>query len=339
MRSPTITAMRNQSTADRAFTLVELLIVLAIIFLLITVAFVAFAKARKTASRVESLNALRQMMAGYTSYSGEHKGRLMPGYLDPNMIGTLPNQLNIKAKLQNGYALNAQDPAGYVWRLAPYLDYAWKTYTVDYRSSAIDNYLTREFATGLAGGKYGPGTAGTATASIGFTPSFGLNSVYVGGDAIHGDPNLSPWANWPNNNPNTVAATRLSEVKFPAKLIVFGSTRHSKMQNLGDALTKEAKGKYGLDYGYVELSAPFANFDPVGQVGTLPQWTIDTAVGSPTQGQIIFSGMGTYAGVPIDRLGQDMLNIGFLDGSVGTEAISRLEKDMSRWSPFALSTQ
>ena len=55
------------------FTIVELMVSIAVIFVLITAAFVAFKAVKSSANRTESLNALRQMMAGYNMYSGEHK--------------------------------------------------------------------------------------------------------------------------------------------------------------------------------------------------------------------------------------------------------------------------
>ena len=69
----------------KAFSLLELLLVIAIMFLLITIAIVAFGGARESANRTASLNALRQMTAGYNSYATDHRGRFMPGYLD---VGT-----------------------------------------------------------------------------------------------------------------------------------------------------------------------------------------------------------------------------------------------------------
>lgn len=321
----------------RGFTIVELLITIAIIFILVTTAFVAFRNARKSANRTESISALRQMMVGYASYYEDHKGHLLPGYITPNMIGIGPNQVNISAKLPNGNKLTTEDTAGYVWRLAPYLNHSWKTYMVDYRSTDINSHFESEYNAGV----YGPGSMAGGEYLIAAQPSFGLNSIYLGGDSFHGGGvAISPWASLPNPNPNTVAAVRFAEVKNPSKQIVFAPTQHwtTTTPPTPDPAT-------GLSLGYVELCPPFASYDRTTGIASLPQWTVDTTAGSPTEGQIIYSGSGP-AGVPADRFGDSKLLIGYLDGNVGSEFIGTLSVGnhptaqlMSRWSPFALSNQ
>jgi hypothetical protein len=38
-------------------------------------------------------------------------------------------------------------------------------------------------------------------------------------------------------------------------------------------------------------------------------------------------------GVPIDRMGDDKIAVGHLDGSVSTEFLGRIAVDMSLWDP------
>ena len=75
-----------------AFTLLELLVVIAIMFGLITIAVVSFSGVRAVANRTASLNALRQMAAGFNSYASDHSGRFLPGYVAEAEMATLsPN--------------------------------------------------------------------------------------------------------------------------------------------------------------------------------------------------------------------------------------------------------
>jgi type II secretory pathway pseudopilin PulG len=328
----------------RGFTLIELLISMGVIFLVITVALVGLKSAKKAADRTTTLNALRQMMVAYNSYSAEYQGRLMPGYVDPDKVGTQIGDIVPPAKLANGVQLGTKDSAAYVWRLAPYLDYAWKTYMADYRSTRFEAVLLEEFGTGSGASNeaYGPGTVTGTKYGIARHPSFGLNSIYVGGDGggsdAHGDPSRDPW-DWDSSgalkrDPDTIAATRTSEVKNPNKLIVFAPTHFWRA---ADSEPPDVDQKMSVLLGYCELRPPFADYDRRTAEPGDPQWAVEAGTG-PHAGQIIYSG-STKAGVPVDRFGGDKAPIAHLDGSVESEFILRLQVDMSRWSPFAPSTR
>src|SRR5262245_9463375 len=69
--------------AKRAFTLIELLVVIAIIALLIGILLPALSKARNASRVTISLNNVRQIMLGFTSYRTEKKDQIpmrMPSY-------------------------------------------------------------------------------------------------------------------------------------------------------------------------------------------------------------------------------------------------------------------
>ena len=65
-----------------AFTLLELLVTLGIISILTGLVVVSMKGVRRSAIRTQSLSALRAMIQAYNAYSTDHRGSLLPGYLD-----------------------------------------------------------------------------------------------------------------------------------------------------------------------------------------------------------------------------------------------------------------
>lgn len=341
---------RTRRSRTRAFTLVELLVSLAIIFILVTLAFYSLKTVRRSSSRTESLNALRQMTGGYSSYSSENKGGLMPGYIDPADFNDPSHPFyNMSVRMvDTGYELAPEDKASYVWRLAPYLDNAWKTYLVDYHSSDIEARFAMEYGDGADNGVFGPASAdpNASPPDIGLAmrPSFGLNSIYLGGDPVHGFAcacGVPPAWCYSSGQPlpPRVPALRMSEVKNPSKLIVFGATRAFNSPEL-----KTARN-VNVELGYPVLKAPFIGFNPETQVVGDNAWLFVAASTKISQIELTAPGAVDITGVPYDRLGDGKVPVSRLDGSVDTELLQGLGPNdvnpqyrpkMTRWSPFAL---
>lgn len=327
----------------RAFTMIEMLITIGLILLLASLIVVALRGVRGSANRVVSANALRQMSLAYNAYSTDNKQQLMPGYVSAPML----EQLDINPDLPTGTPFNdptnhpwddPNDASSYVWRLAPYLEYDWRTFFVDYRSPELMGKLTTEFEDEI----YGPGSAdweaSPAQMGISLIPSFGLNTIMLGGDNVHGGnaiTSLNPW----DNPGNKLAATRFSEVKNPSMLIVFAPTIHyghfdddpDDPQTLQNNLLNPSPIP-NLRFGYVELRPPRLYLD--GQ--WVQQWHIENNWIMPDGD---FEANDAYGrpiggGWPIARWDKDKLPVGHLDGSITTEIITNLAEDMSKWSPW-----
>ncbi|MHC4766777.1 MAG: type IV pilin protein, partial [Planctomycetota bacterium] len=77
------------SCRNKAFTLMELMVVVAIIALLVGIVIVSMRGVRASATRSESLGALRQMALAHGQYTDDHRGRFMPGYMDQSVLVNL----------------------------------------------------------------------------------------------------------------------------------------------------------------------------------------------------------------------------------------------------------
>lgn len=77
--------------AGRAFTLVELLVVVAVLALLLAILMPALRGARVQAQRVQCLSNLRQLGTALQMYAADHRGRAMPlAYTTSDVIGEGP---------------------------------------------------------------------------------------------------------------------------------------------------------------------------------------------------------------------------------------------------------
>ena len=337
----TMTYESSAAARHRAFTLLELIISMAIIAILLTLVIAPLHRIQNSAKRTDSLGALRQMALAYASYSTDHRQRLMPGYVNE----TLLEQLDITAELPAGTSLrdpmycdgNICDASAYVWRLAPYLGNAWETMFVDYHSKRLRSQLETEFQNGVYGPVSRDASATPPELGISRIPSFGMNSIFVGGDSFHGGSEVTPFNPWNTVDNKPIAATRLSEVRNPATLIVFGAAALADTGGGGETYDSEER------LGYVELRPPFTVFDegdpgdPSDDLWTNRQWEIGK------NGEVIRTMSGDYAeasGLPLARWGANNLPIAHLDGSTAVEVLHpTLKFDMRRWSPFAVGLE
>ncbi len=314
---------------DSGFTLIELLVVLGIIAILASIIIVAVSSASETARQARSTDALRQMANGYSQYTSDNDGKLMPGYTLPDDYSNaadMPFQLDAKV---NGQQLGQEDAAGYVWRLAPYLADGYKTVMTDYRDEEVLSYMDSEVQNNI----YGPGSMANGGIGVSLRPSFGLNSIALGGDSHHGGraTRYHPWGSQYANE--RFAATRMSEVAQKSRMILFAATHDP---------TADVPSLPGTKWGYVELRPPgVGEFIPTtaaeGEIAPNPweiqQWWFDE------NGDIVDAGSGNLqtAGVPTSRGDKAGVPLVRLDGATGLEFTPLLANDAWSWMPFGPS--
>lgn len=215
--------MRKRS----AFTLVELLVVVAVIAVVLSLLFVAFRAVRGGASRAGAVSTLRQMAAAHAVYSADHRQRFIPGYLNPH----LQVSLGLITKQPDGKVVSPGAAGPYVWRLAPYVDNEWRTFHYGADASTLAR-LDGQFKEGNL-------------SEIAFEPRFGLNTIFIGGDSDAGG-NVSEFSPWNGSGNPTIAATRVIDLKSPATTVLFAPTARV-----------EAAGAPDFNRGWHELRAPY----------------------------------------------------------------------------------
>ncbi len=189
-------ALRNRGDRRPAagFTLVELLVVVAIIALLLAILLPALGSVRAQAARVREMAAANQLIVAYHAYSNDYNGALLPGVaqFEPRLLDSRGGQL--------GEEIGRRYP----WRIAPYVN-------DDLRALVIDKARYAEYAAlpdvpdGRGGYQY----------AFSNNPSFGINGMYLGGTGKAGI----------NAAGIVRLATRADQITHPARLLVFASAR------------------------------------------------------------------------------------------------------------------
>ena len=174
-----------------AFTLVELLVVIAVLGLLAGLATPVLGRARKAGEQAAETSAAKNLITAYLASAQDQNGVLLQGYDEDG-----------EANFANGTSFQAgsSEATRWPWRLAPYLNYQMEgSVLVNERASSVD--------------PLNPNHSYLVSAS----PSLGMNSYFVGGHE-----NGQPAYNYATNG---VCITRLAQAEKPSWLIVFASAR------------------------------------------------------------------------------------------------------------------
>ena len=166
--------MKRQHTRSfRAFTIVELLVVVGILALLLGMLLPALAGAQKRSKKHKELNAIRQVGLGWTLYANANNDKLLPGYLG----NQVQQSWRVKYEYPNHWDIPAGELAGpWTWRLLPYLDNDILTV---HAYADEPGYETVELDPNSTGAT--PGGMASTARPIAYEPGFGYNAYYVGG--------------------------------------------------------------------------------------------------------------------------------------------------------------
>src|SRR5687768_13665027 len=108
------------SLNGKAFTLLELLVVIAVIAVLAGLLMPALANGKRKAKKVNEINAARQLMLAWQLYADENEDTVLPGYTS-----------QVEAYDHRGNALGSPIRDRYPWRLAPELGNSFRSIYVN----------------------------------------------------------------------------------------------------------------------------------------------------------------------------------------------------------------
>jgi hypothetical protein len=164
---------RQHSRSNKAFTIVELLVVVGILALLLGMLLPALAGAQKRSKKHKELNAIRQVGLGWTLYANANNDKLLPGYLDDQV----QQRWRVKYEYPNHWDIPVGELAGpWTWRLLPYLDNDILTVHAYADEPGYEDVELDPNSTGAT-----PGGMASTARPIAYEPGFGYNAYYVGG--------------------------------------------------------------------------------------------------------------------------------------------------------------
>ncbi len=288
----------------RAFTLVELLVVIGIIALLISILIPMLGKARVAAANAKALSDLRQLTTDYIQYANQNYGTLLPGFLPKTYVDgrELSVYDNRSRQLLTGRA--AQQ---WPWRLSTIDTGIWKII----RPIAPNDLPLVDDDANVAVSK-------AYMASL--YPTYGLNTIFLGGhSATNLADNETPkdfyrgYLQSGRQNSGKHVAFKINEVRRPTEQIVFCEV----------AIQHGSQAIEDIDLrGFHYVNPPRADRE------SGDYWIV-----KDHKPVVVLANASRAVGIPYARAGKK-IPVSFLDGHAESRAIEDMT-DMRSWSPKA----
>lgn len=151
------TTTRPTGRAARAFTIVELLVVIGVIALLLSLLSVALSRGGQAARQTQALSNLKQVGTAWMQYANQNDDRCLPGFMDEGV----QQAFRVKYRDAAGDVVPREFCQTYPYRLLPFLN---NDRSIMYRY--LPDYED---------------TANIPPEVIAANPAFGYNALYVGG--------------------------------------------------------------------------------------------------------------------------------------------------------------
>ena len=208
--------MTRRNRGRGGFTLTEVLVVIAIIAVLTALLLPAVGRARAAARQARGLSDVRQLLVGYTMYHQANGGAVLPGNMPPVLNGWPVTVDDPVSRQTFGYPVSARYP----WRLVGLMNNVWQVVHDHADLPPLPQ------ATDAASAAF------LKAYMLSLDPTFGLNSVYLGGDGdyggfVDGRPNVT---GQPHAGPYVVF--RANQVRRPSEMIVFADSEVANVPGL-----------------------------------------------------------------------------------------------------------
>lgn len=203
------------SNRQKAFTLLELLVVIGIISLLAALLLPCLGRARGKARMIEEMSAGRQLMTAVQMYGDDHAGAVFPGYVaDANAVD------------DRGQTLFFPENTRYPWRIVPYLSGSMALIYSGENRAKLRELQAQSHADYVY--------------AVSVFPSLGVNAYFIGGNQTE----------FPAEAANArfgggTVVTKASQVQRPSELMAFLSARSTISGNA-------AQGYYQVTPPYLQ---------------------------------------------------------------------------------------